>query len=256
MKPARRSRAAPHPASRAHPCSNRRLGRIIWVDEQGALSTFASREIGRQGALPEMTGLPDPILAVEANLRPTFAVARNAQGRSEVWLTTTRPDGGVDFQRTMLDEAPARRSAVFGWQTQSLPGIGQVMGFAAGIGSSHRNNAASQLVAVATDRQVLTLDRSNLAGVLRVPMEGPEALGVRGSYDVPIICSAGVIARLQGSVSIDFQGLGWSDETFQPKATVPGLYQRAQGMAMFGRRIYIGHGMGVRSYLVLVEEIP
>jgi hypothetical protein len=246
----------PAPGIARPPVFDRHLGRIIWVDQQGALSTFANREIGRQGALPETTGFPDPILAVEANLRPTFAVARNAQGRSEVWLSTTRPDGGVDFHRTVLDEAPARRSAVFGWQTQSLPGIGQVMGFAVGIGSSHRNNAAGQLVAVATDRQVLTLDRSNLAGVLRVPMEGPEALGVRGSYDVPIICSAGVIARLQGSVSIDFQGLGWSDETFQPKAAVPGLYQSAQGMAMFGRRIYVGHGLGVRSHLVLVEEIP
>jgi hypothetical protein len=64
-----------------------------------------------------------------------------------------------------------------------------------------------------------------------------------------------VIARLQGSICIDFQGLGWSDESFQPKVPIPGLYQMPQGMAMFGRRIYIGHGMGVRSYLVSIEEL-
>jgi hypothetical protein len=237
------------------PIFDRRLGQLVWIDRHGALSTLSSRQIGEGKLLATTTGLPDPILSVEVNLRPTFAVARNAQGRSEVWLSTTRPGGGADFHHTVLDESPSRRSAAWSWQTQTLHGIGQVTGFAVGIGSSHRNNAASQLVAVATDRQVLSLDRSNLAGAGRVPMTGPEAVGMPGSYDVPLVCSAGVIARLQGSVCIDFQGLGWSDESFQPKVPVPGLYQMAQGMAMFGRRIYMGHGMGVRSYLVSIEEI-
>jgi len=245
----------PAPGIARAPVFDRRLERVAWVDRQGAVSTLASRQIGEGDLLVASTGLPDPILSVEVNLRPTFAVARNAQGRSEVWLSTTRPGGGVDFHHAVLDESSTRRPAAWKWRTQPLPGIGQVKGFAVGIGSMHRNNAAGQLVAVATDRQVLSLDRSNLAGAGRVPMTGPEAVGMPGSHDVPLVCSGGVVARLQGSICIDFQGLGWSDESFQPKVPIPGLYQMPQGMAMFGRRIYIGHGMGVRSFLVSIEEI-
>jgi hypothetical protein len=109
-------------------------------------------------------------------------------------------------------------------------------------------------MAVATDRQVLSLDRGNLAGSNRVPMTGLEGVGVLGSHDTPLISSIGVIARLQGSLYIDSQGIGWSDDSFQVKAPVPGLYQQAQGLALFGRRIYMGHGMGVRSYKVQIEE--
>ena len=85
-------------------------------------------------------------------------------------------------------------------------------------------------------------------------MKGPESMGRPGSFDVPVLCSAGVVARLPGSVCLDSQGLGWSDEAYQPRVPLPGLYQRAQGMAMFGRRVYIGHGMGVRSYRIDIEE--
>jgi hypothetical protein len=246
----------PAPGIARSPVFDRRSAHILWVDVHGALSMLAVQQIGEGKQLAASTELPDPILSVAVDLRPTFAVTRNPQGRSEAWLSTARPEGGVDFHRTVIDDSPRRRAASWSWQTQTLYGVGQVTGFAVGTGSIHPNNAASQLVAVATDRQVFSLDRSNLTGVGRVPMAGPEAVGMPGSYDVPLVCSAGVIARLQGSVCIDFQGLGWSDESFQPKAPVPGLYQTGQGMAMFGRRIYIGHGMGVRSFVIDIEEVP
>jgi hypothetical protein len=236
------------------PVFDRRLQLLVWVGRQGALSTLPGGQIGGGAPLVPSTALPDPMLPdFEATLRPSFAVVlAGAQGRSEAWLTTPRQGGGIDVHNAPVEEAQRRGS--WRWQTQSLPGTGLVAGIAVGIGSSHRNNAASQLVAVATDRQVLSLDRANLAGSGRPPMTGLESLGLLGSHDVPLVCSAGVIARLQGSVCIDFQGLGWSDGDFQPKIAVPGHYQTPQGMAMFGRRFYIGHGMGVRTYLIGITE--
>lgn len=238
----------PAPGVARSPVFDRRLERIVWVDGQGRLASLAVGQIAEGKPVPTVTDLPDPILAVEVSLRPTFAVARNSQGRSEVWLSTALPQGGVELHRAMLDEPFPR------WQTQALSGIGEVAGLAIGSGSIHGNNAASQLLAVATDRQVLSLDRANVAGIGRSAMRGPESGGMPGSYDVPVLCSAGVVARLQGSVCIDSQGLGWSDEAFQPRVPVPGLYQRAQGLAMFGRRVYIGQGLGVRSFRIDVEE--
>ncbi|MDP9119999.1 MAG: hypothetical protein M3O15_01305 [Acidobacteriota bacterium] len=245
----------PAPGIARPPIFDRHLDRILWIDCNGGLASLASRQIRPGQTLLAAIDLPDPILEVEVNLRPTFAVAQDAQGRSEVWLSTALPDGGVDFHRTVLGGRPETRSTAWRWQTQTLSGIGQVTGFAVGIGSMHRYNAASQLIGVATDRQVLALDRANLTGGGRLPMTGPESVGTAGSFDVPLLCSAGVIARLQSSICIEPQGLGWSDASAQPKAPIPGLYQMTQGMAMFGRRVYIGHGMGVRSYVVEIEEV-
>lgn len=245
----------PAPDIARAPVFDRRLQRLLWVGRQGALVALPSRQIGGGQPLVPTTDLPDPMLPdLEASLRPTFAVVPTVQGRSEAWLSVPRPGGGANFHSAMVEESPRRGSSALRWQTHGLPGIGQVTGFALGIGSSYRNNAAGQLVAVATERQVLSLDRANLAGSGRPPMTGLDSAGLPGSHDVPLICSAGVIARLQGSLCIDFQGLGWSDSDFQPKVLVPGLYQMAQGMAMFGRRVYIGHGMGVRSYQIGIKE--
>jgi hypothetical protein len=247
--------SCPVPEIARAPVFDRHLDRVIWVDALGRLSTLEGTAL-REGKIVAVTlGLPDPILTVEVNLRPTFAVVRNAEGRSEVWLSSSRPEGDVDFHRALLEEEEAPRRA-WRWQTQTLSKIGQVMGFSVGLASPHRYLAVSQLLAVATDRQVLVRDRSNLGSAGRSPMTGPESLGRPGSYDVPLLCAGGVIARLQGSVTLDSQGLGWSDEVFRPQAEVPGLYQRSQGMAMFGRRVYIGHGMGVRSFLLEIKEIP
>lgn len=244
----------PAPDIARPPVFDRRGGRVVWVDGLGRLSSLEVGQIREGKLLPAVTDLPDSILRVAVNLRPTFAIARNSLGRSEVWLSTALPQGGVELHRALLDEVLERRSASWRWQTQTLSGIGEVAGLAVGGGSLHGNNAVSQLLAVATDRQVLSLDRVNLAGSGRPAMKGPESLGRPGSFDVPLLCSAGVVARLQGSVCLDSQGLGWSDEAYQPRVPVPGLYQRAQGMAMFGRRVYIGHGMGVRSYRIDIEE--
>jgi hypothetical protein len=247
----------PAPGIVRAPLFDRRLERVVWVDGQGRLSSLAVGQIAAGGKLsPATTDLPDSILQVEVNFRPTFAVARNNQGRSEVWLTTTLPQGGVELHRGLLDDVlrSVPRSAPWRWQSQNLSGIGEVTGIAVGSGSVHANNATSQLLAVATDRQVLSLDRANVAGSGRMAMRGPESVGMPGSYDVPVLSSAGVVARLQGSVCLDSQGLGWSDETFQTKVPIPGRYQRAQGLAMFGRRVYAGEAMGVRSYRIDVQE--
>jgi len=237
------------------PVFDRRLGCVVWVDGQGRLWSLTVSQISEKKLQPTISDLPDRILKVDVNLRPTFAVAPNSQGRSEVWLSTTLPQGGVELHRTLLDDALRRRVTSWRWQTQTLSGIGEVTGLAVGSGSTHANNATSQLLAVATDRQVLSLNRANVAGSGRAAMRGPESAGMPGSYDVPLLCSAGVVARLRGSIRLDCQGLGWSDESYQPKVPVPGLYQRAQGMAMFGRRVYIGQGMGVRSYRIDVKEL-
>lgn len=242
----------PVPGIARPPVFDRRLECVLWVDSRGTVSMLPSRQLGAGAPAPAQP--PDPVLDVGVDLRPTFAVTRNAQGRSEAWLSTVGPAGEVDLHRTLVEPQSVTRSK-WRWQTFHLANIGDVTGFAVGIGSGHPANAAGQLIAVATDRQVLSLDRSNPAAGGRMPMTGPEAVGILGSRDVPLVCSAGVVARLQGRVGIDCQGLGWSDESASRDVEIGGLYREAQGMAMFGRRVYIGHAMGVRCLRIVVREV-
>jgi hypothetical protein len=236
------------------PIFDRRLGWVIWVDGDGRLSILTATHLGAGVVRATTTSLPDPILSLAVNLRPTFATARNSLGRSELWLSSALPRGGVELHHTLLDEAALARTTAWRWQTHMLEGVGEVHGIAVGGASPYAGNATSQLLAVATDRQVLSLDRSNVAGSGRAAMSGPESMGMTGSLDVPLLCSAGVVARLQSSLCLDSQGLGWSDESFQRKVPIAGLYRQAQGLALFGRRVYAGLGMGVCSYRIDVEE--
>jgi hypothetical protein len=231
---------------------DRRLECVLWVDARGGVSRLPSRQIGDRGAVT--AGPPDPPLDVRVNPRPTFAVARNAQGRAEAWLSTAGAAGETDLHRAVLEPAAALRPG-WRWQTYHLGNIGRVTGFGVGIGSRSSANAAGQLIAMATDRLVLSLDRSNPAAGGRMPMTGPEAVGILGSRDVPLVCSAGVVARLQSRVAIDCQGLGWSDESATRDVPVAGLYAVSQGLAMFGRRVYLGHNLGVRCLRIVIREV-
>ncbi len=231
------------------PIFDRHSGRVVWVDRHGIIHTVLPR-FG-EGA-PETTqhAVPDPLLPLSPSERPTLVAASNGNGQTELWVSTCDDDGAVVLCHALLDEVIAEPSS-WSWQRKPLGKLGDVQGFAVGIGSRYPDNAAGQLLAVATDQQVRLISPAVMA---THPMRGPEGVGgVLGSWDAPVLCSAGAVARLQDYVFLDSQGIGWSSEVFQSKARATGTYERSQGVAIFGRRVFIGHGLGVRSYRLEVE---
>ena len=78
-----------------------------------------------------------------------------------------------------------------------------------------------------------------------------------GSFDPPILCSAGLIARcVDQRLRLDNQRLvGWNDRKLHPEVQVFGTYDRSQGLVMYGRQVFIGYGCGIRGFeLVKVED--
>src|SRR5262249_29844408 len=128
--------SCPAPGIARAPVFARDLELLVWIDRQGTLFSLSSRQLGGERPLAPASAIPDATLEVEVNLRPTFAVARTEQGSSEVWLSNASPEGGVDFQRTTLGETRGRQP--WRWRLRALPGIGEVRGFAVGIGSKRR----------------------------------------------------------------------------------------------------------------------
>lgn len=83
-------------------------------------------------------------------------------------------------------------------------------------------------------------------------VQAPSAIGaIGGSHDPPIVTSAGVLSRIQGSLVLDTQGLGWRDDIH--RVPVVGPYPGPQGIAIFGRRVYIGRRLSIDSFSVIVD---
>ncbi len=237
------------------PVFDRRLDVLVWVNRHGGVAMLEAAAIRDAARLPVAVQLPDPVLHLTLDLGPTLAVVAGGQTRSELWLADRRAGGNADVHQVHFDPLRTAPGRGWSWNSCGLSNVGEVVGLAVGRGPAHRANAAARLAALATDRLVLSLDRANLATAGRAPAMGREG-GVAGSHEAPIITSAGVISRLEGSLCLDSQGIGWNDESFQVKAAVPGLYQGRQGMAVFGRQIFIGYGPGVKSYRIDLAEAP
>lgn len=245
--------SCPAPGIARPPAFDDRLERVVWVDAQGGIATLPTAEIRPGATLKAALRWPDPMLHLAVDMRPTFALTTGSAARRELWLASHGPDDSAEMHQVVLDELLAAPTAAWSWMTQRLARVGEPIGMAVGRGPMHRANAAARLVGLATHDRVLSLDRSNLATAGRSPAVGHEGT-VGGSYEAPIVCSAGVVSRLGGSLCVDTQGIGWNDASFQLKVTLPGIYEGRQGMAMFGRRIYIGYGPGVKSYRLAVTE--
>lgn len=229
-------------------------GQLVWVDRQGAVSVLPVAALAAAPAgttLQATSSLPDPLVVLEPSERPTLITVPDGQERAELWVSAGQ-DGRLDLLHTRLE--PAVGGEAWSWDRRSLgSNLGALVGFAVGIGSRHPNNVASQLIAVATDRMVSSFQRLGGAISSNAPLQGPEQ-GLRGSRDIPLLCSAGVVARLQDGLRLDSQGLGWSDAVFQPRCSIEGSYAEPQGMALFGRLVYLGRGLDVVCCQLQVEE--
>jgi hypothetical protein len=236
------------------PVFDRSSGSLVWIDKHGIVSVLAANQLihGEGDKASPTVSLPASLLSLEDDDRPGLIAALDTNRRTELWVTS-EPDGHAVLYKCGLDDLREHPGQVWSWDRRDLGKLGPLSGIAVGVGSRYRDNAAGQLLGVATSQQVALFQRfSNINATL--PMQGLETGGTRGSFDPPLVCSAGVIARLQGMLCLDNQGIGWDDSELHPKVPVPGIYDRTQGIAMFGRQVYIGHGLGVRSYRLHLEK--
>lgn len=234
------------------PVFDRWSGYLVWVDGRGILSMLQVDQLLGGELKPVALPLPNVLLDLEEDDRPTLMAALDTNRRTELWIAS-EPDGQAVLYKCVLDDLRQHPEQAWTWDRRDMGKLGPLSGIAVGIGSRYRDNAAGQLLGVATSQQVALFQRfSNINATL--PMRGLETGGTRGSFDPPLVSSAGVIARLQGMLCLDNQGIGWDDSELHPKVPVPGIYDRTQGIAMFGRQVYIGHGLGVRSYRLDLER--
>lgn len=227
-------------------------GHLVWLDKRGSVAWLHVDEItGESKPVPRIS-MPSTLLRLEPDDRPSLIAAPDGNRRTELWVSST-DDGHVVLYKCLIEDVQGRSS--WAWQARDLSKLGPLSGVAIGIGSRSRNNAAEQLLAVATTEKVSLFQRYSDINSAHA-MQGLEIGGSRGSYDPPLVCSAGVVARLQGKIAIDNQGIGWDDSVLHPSTPVPGIYDKPQGIAMFGRQVFIGHGLGVRSYSLVKELRP
>ena len=210
---------------------------VLWLDDSGFVS------IAGGPTLPT-----EQVLNLRPSLLPTFCVAAGPNGRPELWVAHVSPDRGeLVISRADLDHAVERGEVR--WRSRSLGTRGEPVGLAIGQGPATTRNASSQLLAIATDQAVLTFSKDLGDAVELGAARGHESADRRGSWDCPIVCGAGALARVAGSVHLLPQGLGWG---LRRAEVVPLLvrYAERQGFALTGRRVVLGVGLGLRSYLM------
>ncbi len=230
------------------PVFSRDNGHVVWLDSQGIVSAIPTAEL-TGGKLGEpVTSLPSALLKLEPSDRPTLMAVRNTEARPgiELWVSSVA-EGKTVLYRCPLDDLLRAPQETWYWEKRPVGKLGSLNGFAVGIGSRyHRWNASGQLLGVASASLAAQLERYSTS-TATYPMPS-------GSHDPPIVCSAGVIARIQGYMCMSSRRIGWDDRDLHPRAPVPGIYDKPQGIAMFGRRVYIGHGLGVRAYRLVLEN--
>lgn len=212
-------------------------GQVLWLDESGFIT------VAGQPTLPT-----EQVLDLRPSLLPTFCVAPGPDGRPELWLAhVKRGRGELVLSRADLEQALERGEVR--WRSRNLGNRGEPVGLAVGQGPATPRNASSQLIAVATDTAVLSFPKDLADAVELAAARGHESADRRGSWDSPIVCGAGVLARVPGSVQLLAQGLGWGLR--RPEvAPLPVRYAERQGLALAGRRLVLGVGLGLKSFLL------
>lgn len=245
------------PAIARPPLFDRRLKRVVWVDCQGLVYSLPAEQLpaalaGGEKNLAVASCVPSEMLALAPSTRPLMAVSRDAGGRSELWLLAQDAEGRANFYRTALDPLFADPSAVWAWRVDPPPpgDLGRVQGFAIGA-SARGEDPTAQLLALATDRQVLSLQRANPTATSRHPLRASDYLADQGTKEPPLLSPAGIIARLPTGLYLDSQGLDWGG--YRSKVAIPGAYDQPQGLAMFGRRIFAGHRRQVHCFELVPE---
>jgi len=222
------------------PIFDRRTGHLAWITREGSVVTLAASDLADGKSASR---LPAQLLNLGPEDRPLLiaAAAPRTPTRTELWVA--HQDGGtLILYRVVLDDLLEGRDRNWAWSRQKeQEKLGNLVGFAVGIGSSrYAQNAAGQLIGVTTLDQAVLWDRSSTdTDTHPIP---------HGSYDPPILSSAGMIARTKNHLYLDYRGTGWGVGKLHPDVPMSGEYHRAQGLVQYGRRIILGHGLGLQSF--------
>ncbi len=243
----------PAPGIARPPVYDARSGSVIWLSSEGFVSALHQDDC-RAMAGAEPRGLfADDILDLDVSARPTAVLAPDLAGESELWVADVHPDTGeLSVFKTSIDQALARGE--LRWTRHRLGKRGDLVALAVGRGPGHRANAAAQVMAVATDHGVFTFPKASSDAMEYDLARGHEGADRRGSWDIPIVTSAGVIARVPGAMHLLSRGMGWAEHAGS-RLALPVRYAGVQGMAIFGRRVFVGVGLGVRCFVMEPEEI-
>ncbi len=244
----------PAPGIARPPTYDHRTGNVVWITREGFVQVLHRDDCRTlEGARP--TDLfSDDILDLDVSARPTAVLAPDLAGQTELWVADVRPaTGDLLIYKAALE--PALQAGEVHWTRQRLGKRGDLVALSVGCGPGHRANAAAQVLAVATDQGVFTFPKASSDAMEQDAARGHEGADRRGSWDTPVVTSAGVIARVPGSIHLLNRGMGWADRA-SPRLALPVRYAGTQGLAIFGRRVFVGVGLGVRCFVMEPEEVP
>jgi hypothetical protein len=243
----------PAPGIARPPVYDRRSGTVLWLSAEGFVSALPQEQCLRMQGAVATELFSEDILDLDVSARPTAVLAPDLSGATELWVADVRPETGeLSVFKASVDQALA--AGELRWTRQRLGKRGDLVSLAVGRGPGHRANAAAQVMAVATDHGVFSFPKSSSDAMEYDAARGHEGADRRGSWDIPIITSAGVIARVPGAMHLLSRGMGWSDRA-SSRLALPVRYAGVQGMAIFGRRVFAGVGLGVRCFVLEPQEV-
>ncbi len=242
----------PAPGIARPPVYDARTGTIVWVSSEGFVSALPQDRCCQPDAEP-VALFSEDILELDVSARPTAVLAPDLAGETELWVADVHADTGeLSVYKASLDQALARGE--LRWTRLRLGKRGDLVALAVGRGPGHRANAAAQVMAVATDHGVFSFPKATSDAMALDAARGHEGADRRGSWDLPIVTSAGVVARVPGALHLLSRGMGWSQRA-GGRLALPVRYAGVQGMAIFGRRVFAGVGLGVRCFVMEPEEV-
>lgn len=238
------------------PVYDRSSGLLLWIDQTGCVFVVPGADCAHGPIVPlahdPLQPLRDGTGGLRISARATFLVAPDHRQKTEIWLAYTQDERELRLCRASLD---AVRSGSWSWELRAYPVPGQVHGLAVGLGSRQEANTSGDLVAVTTEMGVYRFSKAVESIVRSGEILGNEGGAGRGSFDPPVINSAGVIARTSGALFCDGGNTRWAHRVL--RMTLPNVrYERAQGLALFGRAALIGCGGSVHCVDLLPPKEP
>ncbi len=244
----------PAPGIARPPVYDQRSGHVVWITREGFVQALPAADCRQlQGSKPTEL-FSDDILDLDVSARPTAVVAPDLVGAPELWVADVRPDSG-ELRVYKASLAASLATGEVHWTRHRLGRRGDLVALSVGRGPGHRANAAAQVMAVATDQGVFTFPKATSDAMELDTARGHEGADRRGSWDAPVVTSAGVLARVPGALHLLARGMGWRDRSDR-RLPLPVRYNEVQGLAVFGRRVFIGVGLGVRCLVMEPEEVP
>lgn len=223
---------------------------LVWVTNTGTMNSVPLSQFAR-GTAAIVSSHPAEKFSATFDARSTLVVAPNARGWAEVWLAEGSAGGDSFTLRSALLQPracptlhPSHSSWKWSQRVYHSPS-GPINGLAIGIGGRTTADGAADLAAVTCDEGVFGLRKSSSGVLERDFTESAPGGSIRGSADPPMLCSAGVIARTNLGVYLHSDGLGWSQAGGRRFVPLPSTERRRQGLAILGRRIFVGLGTGV-----------